>query len=126
MVTDYQTNFLSYKFSKKQDEEIIIKNYLITENVTCYIKYMSLDMCETNQGFFPLIKTLEANPEDTSKYIKVLKIYSQELKIIKQIIVDDPIFKNYSFSILKFENCLFFYKRIDKYFKLHSFDLVNQ
>ena len=39
--------FLNYKFEKKEEKLILIKNYLSTEDLTNFIKYMSVDILET-------------------------------------------------------------------------------
>lgn len=76
IISSYQTTYLNTKLPTKQQAEMEIKNYLPTEDITSYIKHITLQIYETVCGFMPVICSVEANPENTAKQIKVLKIYS--------------------------------------------------
>jgi hypothetical protein len=117
---DYYTG--RYKGDNKRT--IVVKSYLITEDYQNYVKDLSMEIIQTNQGCMPIIKTFEYNAYNKNKFVKALKFYNYkgDCKLKKQIIVDEGVmcdkFRTYDTSLLHFENSIIFYKREENWHKL--------
>ena len=70
-----------------------MKSYVETEEYENYIRNLSIEMVNTDQGCMPTMKTFEWNAYNKNKYVKTLKFYdfTGDCKLRKQIIVDEGI-----------------------------------
>jgi len=97
---------------------------LITEDYQNYVKDLSMDIIQTNQGCMPIIKTFERNAYHQKKFVKALKFYHYRdtCKLKKQFIVDEGLmhakFRTKDTSILHFGNSIIFYLREENWHKL--------
>jgi len=128
---DLSRNYYQGKYKGETCKEIEVKSYLITDDGQNYIKDLSMEIIQTNQGCMPIIKTYEWNAYNKKKFVKAIKFYNYrgDCKIRKQIIVDEGImtdkFRTYDTSTLHFGNFILFYKREENWHKLQKYDVVN-
>ena len=124
-------DYYNEKYKDTNKKTIVVKSYLITEDYQNYVKDLSMEIIQTNQGCMPIIKTFEYNAYNKHKFVKALKFYNyrENCKLIKQIIVDEGVmqekFKTYDTSLLHFGNSILFYKREENWHKLQQYDVVN-
>jgi hypothetical protein len=68
-----------YYKAKYQDDdnkvEIAVESFLHTKDEKNYLKNLSLDIIQTQQGNMPIVKTYEENAYDSSNFVKALKFY---------------------------------------------------
>lgn len=127
----YYTDKYGDKDNKHPKKTITVKSYLITEDYQNYVKDLSMDIIQTNQGCMPIIKTYEWNAYNKNKFVKALKFYNYrtDCKKREQIIVDEGVmhenFRTYDTSLLHFGNTILFYKREENWHKLQQYDVVK-
>ena len=120
MSRDYYTG----KYKGNNYKCIKVRSYLITEKHENFIKDLSMEIIQTNQGCMPIIKTFEFNAYNSKKFVKALKFYNYktDCALKDQIIVDEGVmcerFRTYDTSLLHFGNCIIFYKREENWHKL--------
>jgi len=54
---------------------IKVKSFLETTDKKKYLKNLSMDIIQTQQGNVPVIKTYETNAYDETKFVKAVKFY---------------------------------------------------
>ena len=69
-------SYYTDKYDKDNKKTITVKSYLITEDYQNYVKDLSMDIIQTNQGSMPIIKTYEWNAYNKHKFVKALKFYN--------------------------------------------------
>jgi hypothetical protein len=116
-------NYYTGKYKDENIKRIMVKSYLITEDLKNYINDMSMEIIQTHQGCVPVIKTFEKNAYDENKFVKALKFYDIKGPLNEkglcnrehQLIVDEgPMceeFKTLDTSLLHYENSIIFYQR---------------
>jgi hypothetical protein len=128
---DLSREYYTGRFKGDNKRTIVVKSYLITEDHENFVKDLSMEIIQTNQGCMPIIKTFEFNAYQSHKFVKALKVYNYkgDCKLKKQIIVDEGVmtdkFRTYDTSLLHFGNTIIFYKREENWHKLQTFDVVT-
>ena len=124
-------NYYNSKYDKENKKSITVRSYLITEDYQNYVKDLSMDIIQTNQGCMPIVKTFERNAYHKKKFVKALKFYNYrtDCKLKRQFIVDEgvlhPKFRTKDTSILHFGNSIIFYLREENWHKLQKYDVVK-
>lgn len=128
---DLSRDYYTGRYKGGNKNVITVKSYLITEDYQNYVKDLSMEIIQTNQGCMPIIKTFEWNAYNKHKFVKAIKFYNYrtDCKLRKQIIVDEGVmndkFRTYDSSILHFGNCILFYKREENWHKLQQYNVVT-
>ena len=123
--------YYNSKYNENKKRTIIVKSYLITEDHDNFVKDLSMEIIQTNQGCMPIIKTFEYNAYNKNKFVKALKFYHYrtDCSLKKQIIVDEGVmhenFRCYDTSLLHFGNSIIFYKREENWHKLQMYDVTT-
>ena len=129
---DLSRTYYTAKYDKDNKKEITVKSYIITEDHQNFVKDLSMDILQTNQGCLPIIKTFEWNAYSKHKFVKALKFYNYrgDCKLSKQFVVDDGVmhnnFHNYDVSLLHFGNTILFYKREENWHKLMQYNVLTK
>lgn len=124
-------SYYNSKYDKDNKKCITVRSYLITEDYQNYVKDLSMDIIQTNQGCMPIIKTFERNAYHKHKFVKALKFYNyrSDCKLKRQFIVDEGVmhkkFRTKDTSILHFGNSIIFYLREENWHKLKKYDVVK-
>lgn len=56
-------------------KEIHVKSFLETTDLKNYLKNLSMDIVQTQQGNIPVVKTYEYNAYDAANFVKAIKFY---------------------------------------------------
>lgn len=67
--------YYNSKYSENKKRTIIVKSYLILETHDNFVKDLSMEIIQTNQGCMPIIKTFEYDSYNKGKFKKALKFY---------------------------------------------------
>ena len=109
-----------------------VESFLQTTDGKNYLKNMSLDIIQTQQGNIPVVKTYEENAYDARNFVKAIKFfdYNKDDKKIKQFKTDDGVmddaYRTYDISTLHFQNSVLFYVRYEKWLQLHRYDVIEK
>jgi len=73
---DLSRKFYKSKYIDEDNKKVIrVKSFLETTDRKKYLKHLSMDIIQTQQGNMPVIKTYEENAYDPTKYVKAIKFY---------------------------------------------------
>ena len=61
---------------KDNKKEIQVMSYLLLKDGSNYVKDLSMDIIQTNQGCMPIVKTFEWNSYNKDEFVKGLKFYN--------------------------------------------------
>lgn len=124
-----------YYKAKYQDDDnkvtIEVESFLHTKDGKNYLRNLSLDIIQTQQGNMPIIKTYEENAYDKSNFVKALKFYDyrRDGKLLAQYKVDDGVmdeaYRTFDISTLHFQNFVIFYVRFEKWLQLKKYDVIE-
>lgn len=116
---------------KDNKKEIHVMSYLLLKDGSNYVKDLSMDIIQTNQGCMPIVKTFEWNSYNKDEFVKALKFYNYrgDCALRRQFVADTGFmnhdFKTYDTSVLHFGNSIIFYQRKDKWHKLMQYNVVQ-
>lgn len=129
---DLSSDYYKGKYKNDDNLKIIkVRSYLITEKQENFIRDLSMEIIQTDQGCIPIIKTFEYDAYNLKKFKKALKFYNfkSDCKLKNQFVVDEGVmtdkFRTYDTSLLHYGNCVIFYKREENWHKLQKYDVVN-
>lgn len=129
---DLSREYYNSKYNENESKTITVRSFLATEDKDNFVKDLSMEIIQTNQGCMPIIKTFEYNAYNKNKFYKALKFYAyrSDCALAKQIIVDEGVmhdnFKCYDISLLHFGNSIIFYKREENWHKLQQYDVTTR
>jgi len=119
---DLSRSYYNAKYNDQDNKKtIVVKSYLQTQDGKNYVKDLSMDIIQTQQGCMPVVKTFEYNAYNVAQFYKALKFYDYRkgCELVNQVIVDngvmDEAYKTYDTSTLHFGNSVIFYKKFEKW-----------
>lgn len=73
---DLSRKYYTGKYDDKNNKkEIHVMSYLLLKDGSNYVKDLSMDIIQTNQGCMPIVKTFEWNSYNKDEFVKGLKFY---------------------------------------------------
>lgn len=120
------------KYPDGDNKRVIeVESFLHTKDNKNYLRNLSLDIIQTQQGNMPVVKTYEYNAYDATNFVKAIKFYDyrRDGSLLAQFKVDDGVmdeaYRTFDISTLHFQNYVIFYIRFEKWLQLQKYDVIE-
>ena len=109
---------------------IKVESFVATQDNKNYLRNLTLDVIQSQQGNMPVVKTYEYDYNNSNNFVKALKFYDykNDCKLLQQVKVDagfmDEQYRTLDISTLHFQNNVIFYARSGGWLQLQKFDVI--
>jgi len=129
---DLSRKYYKAKYPDGDNKKTIrVESFLQTKDNRNYLKNLSMDIIQTQQGNMPVVKAYEENAYDATQFVKAIKFYDYRRngELLNQYKLDEGVFdeayRTYDTSTLHFGNYVIFYLKFEKWLQLQVYDVIE-